>query len=251
MTQRKSTGLLVSVVLATATFGIGPKVRAAPHCDMEHTRVGLDGVLYRVEYEGGAGASTPEVPAELISLTEFLDGMEEALADSVAETGDVPGLDVGEPFYLVAQPEMEASSVVALPDHLGGVATGAADIKAYPNSGSAALTLELTEGEITRILDQVLSRTDGVLTSWGTLMIDDGSRQITTLTGRWTYSQAEGAVVAPNSDPGFIDALAAMLLVSDDEARREADCPHPVPRGNADRQPASKLVDRFYGAQAA
>ena len=46
-------------------------------------------------------------------------------------------------------------------------------------------------------------------------MIDDGSGQITILTGGWTYSSAGGAVVAPDSDPGFVDALGEMFLVPD------------------------------------
>ena len=136
--------------LATATCGIGPRAGAAPHCDMEHTRVGLDGVLYCVEYEGGAGVSVPEVPADFISLTEFLDDMEEGLADSMAQTGAL-ALEVGEPFYLVARPQMEASSVVSVYDPFGGLATGFSDVKAYSNSGDVAFNLELTEGEITRI----------------------------------------------------------------------------------------------------
>ena len=219
MMQNKGVTYLLGLVgFTTVVCGICPWAAAAPHCSMEYCMPGPDGTLYCVDYQGGTSVGPPGAPTKLIGLAEFLDDMEESLADSMAEIGPL-ALDLGEPFYLTAQPEMEASSVVSLYDPFGGLATGFSNVKAYPNSGNVALDLELTEGEITRILDQVLSLTDGVLTNLGTLMIDDGSGQITVLTGGWTYSSAGGVVVNPDSDPGFIDALGGMLLVPDVRSR--------------------------------
>jgi len=124
-------------------------------------------------------------------------------------------LNVGEPYYLTSQPQMESSSDIFIYQDETLLATGFTTVVADPTTGSVDLVVELTEAGVTRTLEQLISLADGVLTTWGTMTIDDGANPPSVLAGGWIYSVEDGLQLDPDTDAGFVDAAAAMIHVPD------------------------------------
>lgn len=178
----------------------------------EHRAFALEGPThYRPQWVGEGDPNE-----KLVVLTQFLDDMEQVLVSGVTNAG--AHVNIGEPYQLLHSPQLEGSTDITLFDESGVLAGGFAHVVAEPLTGGVNFVLELTEGEITRTLEQELSLEDGVLTSWGVLIVAEGPSS-TPLPGGWQYDELGGVMIDPDSDPAFASELAAMLHVPETPGR--------------------------------
>lgn len=163
---------------------------------------------------------SPQPPnAHLTLITEALSAMEEALAEAVVAEQPPSRLETSEPVITQNSEFMTATSELLL----GGdtlFAEGTSMVTVDLLRGDVDMTWTLTETGVTRDLVQSLWVQGDTVYTWGTLSADDGSDP---LAGGWVWSQEDGLAVQPGSDPGFQDAVEAMLDLSGGAARASGD----------------------------
>jgi hypothetical protein len=191
--------MVLGLISADRCLGIDLAIRPTP--------IGAGRPIPR---EGG-GSHDPNAPLAALtsSVADALEALVEAISSfppTVSLDIDVPVVDASEPFYSGWVP-------VTLKDGTGSVAVGQLVVLTEAGMPPAQVHLELAEGTVTRRLWLLLGALsgNGVRLS-GLLLVDDGF-STSIWEGGWLYTEANGLVAVPDSQPEFFDEVATMFHV--------------------------------------